>query len=1257
MVSLRNAFFLAFSLLAFGSSSAVDLADAPLFTTVSVPGNMALALSVEWPTATTPSHLSTTAYANTTKFVGYFDTEKCYTYVYNSTTPSSSYFQPDSYATNRACTSSATKLLWSGNYLNWASMQTLDVFRWALTGGYRSTDTLTDTILTKTFATEGLGGSSVTPDKTVSSSTIVPGATPFSAWTKIVSSITQKGISLWFTSTGTIGSTATDYNGHNTFVKSTNSAYANAGTIYRVYINVKVCDKSVGVESNCIQYGSNYKPEGLMQKYADKLRFSAFGYLNDSDVKRDGGVLRAPMKFIGPKQNIPGSDPVANASTEWDPSTGIMYTNPDSAIASDTTTATGVTITQSGVMNYLNKFGLTSTSGDRYKSYDPVSELYYAVTRYFRKVGNVASYTAMSSANAATKKKYLDGFPIVTTWKDPILYSCQKNFILGIGDVNTHRDRNLPGANITSSDEPSMPTELTTDASTNGVNVAKSTKMVGQLEGISNLDTYSSGRNNSFYMAGLAYDIHTVDMRSDLPGPQTVNTYWLDVMENQAYSSKNQYWLAAKYGGFTVPTGFKPYATTNGTKTIALADWYSTTDKVGSDQRPDNYFTANKGEVMVDALNRAFAKIAMELSSANTTTFAAASRNSTASGNANYSASYDPSDWTGKVVGSTITYDSDLTPSLSAVWDARSLLQTLDATTGRKIVTCCTAAGAGLEFTSSALGGSLDARTYVSSFSNVPGVASGSQSRDNFIAYLRGDHSKEQRNGGPYRNRTYRLGDIVNSKVTAVAAPVRPYYDSYNPGYSAFKSTYASRKTVVYVGSNDGMMHAFNGSLTDTNKGLEMFAYIPSFAYGNSSSSSDRYFATYGLAALGNPNFVHRYMVDATPLAFDIDMNNTAGASSSTPNWRTVLIGGMGKGGKGYYAIDITDPTSWTTQSAVAGKVLWEFTDSRMGYSFADARVVKTAKYGWVVLLSSGYNNSDGAGYLFVVNPRTGKLLEAISTPASASKTTAVNLGQLRAFIPKVVDYTADVVYAGDLQGNLWRFDLTATTGSYPEPMLMAKLTDPDGNAQPITTAPMVGVDPTTRKRYVMVGTGKLLADSDITASQAHAFYAFVDGTGTSGGFYTKSTLPTGYSYPLTRSQLAEVEDLGDGLVGNAAAQGWYFNYTGGMTVDGDVYNGIVTFGVNVPGGDVCSPSGTSVYYAIRFASALSALVDSSGNLIKSVSNAGGTVTEISVQNIDNQIVVVAGDSGGKVQTLPVGNLSNTLQRLNWREISTITLN
>ncbi|OYT87122.1 MAG: pilus assembly protein [Burkholderiales bacterium PBB6] len=1271
---------LAASLLYVGTASAVDLADAPLFSTTSVPGNVALALSVEWPTATTPSYPSTTAYASGASFVGYFDPEKCYRYIYNAATPTSSYFAPNSAATNRTCTSTGSLPLWSGNYLNWASMQTLDIFRWALTGGYRTTDTASNTVITKTYA-DVTGGGSIAPDKSIT--TAVTGATPFN-WVSATSSIKNRGISLLITGTNVILGTAdsaptsgcvtnvaclannarTDYNAQNSYASAGSGNLAVPGTTYELFINVQVCKPSSGVtkEDNCVAYGDNYKPEGLMQKYSKKLRFAAFGYLNDSNKLRDGGVLRAPMRYLGPTKPVPGSSDITNPDAEWDGSTGVMLTNPDSALATSSTGAFGVTVSQSGAMNYLNKFGLTTAGGNRYKSYDPVSELYYTILRYFKNLGPVPEYASMSGATTANKTTWLDGFPVATSWSDPIIYACQKNFILAIGDVNTHRDANLPGTSLwTAAEEPATPALVTADTS---VNVTTATAMVAKLEGLnaSIATSYlSAGRADTYYVAGLAYDAHTVDMRSDLSGNQTINTYFVDVMEGQYYSHKSEYWLAAKYGGFTVPDGFRPYDSANSSTTLSTSAWNTnTTPVVPGYPRPDNYFGANQGSAMVDGLNAAFSKIVSEADSQVTTASSSATRKVSSSGNGSYAASYDPKNWTGNVTGSTATFNASGNVTLTDVWDGRALLDAM-ATTDRKIVTCCTSAGAALPFTTAAMdAASLHSRTLYSSFSTVPGVT-GTQTAANYLSYLRGNRSMEQKNGGAYRNRNFRLGDIVGSKANPVAAPQFPYYDATNPGYSAFKTSYKNRTTVVYAGANDGMLHAFDGTVSgsSTTKGKELFAYIPSFTYGESSTSSDRYFGTYGLAALGNPGFSHHYYVNATPLAFDIDLGKTSGTSLAEGTWRTVLIGGLGKGGRGYYAIDVTDPTSWTSETAVAGKVMWEFTDSRMGYSYGEPHVVKTAKYGWVVLLASGYNNSDGKAYLFIVNPRTGALLEAVATTAGTTSA-PLNMGNIRAYIPDLTDYTADAVYGADLAGNVWRFDLTATSGSYPAPVKLATLTNPSDNALSVTTKPLIGVDPTTQKRYVMVGTGRLLADSDISSSQTQAFIAIVDGTGSSGGFFTTATLPAGYSMPFGRADLSRVTDLTTGISGTASPVGWYHTFSvtsriaERMNVDGDVSGSLAAFAVNLPNGDACSPAGTSRYFAVNFAKGKTSLLDSNGNALASVSNSSGVATEVNVQSVDGEVRVTVGDSSGQVKSLTVQQDLPSLRRLNWREISTV---
>lgn len=1353
-------FLLALGLALPAQAADIALADQP-FSTAPVPGNLLLALSVEWPTASTPAHLSTTAYSASSTYLGYFDPAKCYKYVHAAVAPApNQYFSPVGSATNHACTSTAANPLWSGNYLNWASTQTIDAFRWALTGGPRVVDTTTTTILEKTNHAGQGARSSIYPDKVLASG--VSGATPFS-WTTVVSRVhglqtamyvsagqelsctfatdgsrktkftcnasatgagsltcstanfspasggsasctasqASPAVSLSCTvnrpssnkynyscTSGTTGSASCsalnrDYAGNaasgscNTPVTVADYAGqttgADATTFYRVYVRLKVCDPAVGLETNCVQYGSNYKPEGLMQQYSMKLRYSAFGYLNDSNVQRDGGVMRGRMKYIGPKKPVPGAEPVANTMavggvtsnvSEWDETTGVMATNPDATDASQTASAAAsagysVPITNSGVMNYLNKFGKVTTGN--YKDYDPVSEMYYAGLRYFRNKGNVSAYSSLgASGSLANLTKWLDGFPVISTWDDPILYACQKNFILGIGDVNTHRDANLTGSTIRSADEPAMPAEVSGDST---IDVTTATEMVGVLEGATGLGSYSSGRNNSYFMAGLAYDAHTSDIRTDLTGKQTVNTYWLDVMEGQTYLSRNQYWLAAKYGGFDVPEGFVPYAPTNGPGTLAESTWHTSADMTGADKRPDNYFLANQADKMVLGLSKAFAKISGEAESASSTAFSTATAKISGTGSASYSANYDPETWSGVVTGAQLTFDVEGTPTLTQKWDAGALLDaTLPAS--RKIVTCCTAGDAGLPFQVASLtaAGGLHSRTNYASFGSVPGVTT--QSQANYVAYLRGDRTQEAANGGQYRTRGHVLGDVVGSKANPVGPPDAPYFDLANPGYSAFRRTHADRKTVVYVGANDGMMHAFDGTLPEgaaacADCGKELFAYIPSFVYGSAATA-----ATSGLASYGNPEFSHHYFVDATPVNFDVDFNATAGVTAGgTPDWRTIVIGGLGKGGKGYYAIDVTNPAAWTDEANVASKVLWEFTDADMGYSYGDASVVKTKKHGWVVVFTSGYNNADGKGYFYVVNPKTGALLEKVETP-EGSTSSPLNMAHQTAYVPDYEDFTADAIYAGDLQGNVWRLDVTAESGSYPEPEKIATLTSgAGGGVQPVTTRPLIEVDPNSKKRYVFIGTGRLLADSDLTSTQVQTFYGIVDGTGDPGMFYTGATLPGGIAFPITRAVLNPNTNVVAGI-GSAPSypMGWYVDLgTDSATGVAERINvaptanvGVVAFGVNLPTGDVCTGSGTSRVFGMEFANGKTVLVNDAGALTAYSSVTSGMITDLAIRNVRGKNRILVGDTLGNVRNVnsnPPGTMA--VRRLNWREVST----
>ncbi|UUZ75301.1 hypothetical protein LP414_26195 [Polaromonas sp. P1(28)-13] len=299
---------------------------------------------------------------------------------------------------------------------------------------------------------------------------------------------------------------------------------------------------------------------------------------------------------------------------------------------------------------------------------------------------------------------------------------------------------------------------------------------------------------------------------------------------------------------------------------------------------------------------------------------------------------------------------------------------------------------------------------------------------------------------------------MINSEPVLVREPIASYADT---GYSTFKSSQATRTRMLFQGANDGMLHAFVAST-----GAEVWAYIPNLVMGSLNNLSQK------------TSFNHKYYVDGTPVSNDVDFKQVDGATGSGTDWRTILVGGLGKGGRGYYALDISTTTA-SSEVDVKNKVLWEFPNSitnsaalasaklNMGYSFGKPIIVKTKAAGWVVLVTSGYNNGtnsgesggDGLGHLYVINPKTGDLIKDIPTTGCATTPTTnpCGLAQISAYVAASdVDNTAEYVYGGDLNGNLWRFDFTTNSTSGWAVSKFAKLEDATTTpqAQPITTAP-----------------------------------------------------------------------------------------------------------------------------------------------------------------------------------------------------------
>ncbi len=1109
-------------------TTGTTISQSPLSVGGNVPGNLLLVPSVEWPTLDSMANLG--AYDITRAYVGYFDANKCYRYSYNIIETSRYFYPVRADVTSRIC--SADNKEWSGNYLNWATTQTIDPFRKALTGGYRVRDTSSETWVEKARF-DGNGANSIFPNRRIPASgsdrTLVEGATPAAKATDLTIRIWQLGNKMRFTRNGDLNSATVV--AYDPLIHTS----IQANTVYEVSVRVKVCDSSVKVESNCIQYSSGWKPEGLIQKYSERIRYSVFGYLNDDDMLRDGGVLRARQKFVGEYKVDPTtSAPVANTNREWDPSTGVLVRNPDPTDATSTGARVGQAISDSGVINYINKFGQMTTKN--HKSYDPVSELYYTAIRYLKKQGNVPEYTNLSGTSS---ERYTDadGFPVITDWDDPMQYSCQNNALLGIGDVNTHRDKNLPGNSVTT-DEPTRPATVTADTT---VNVVTATRKVAQLEGIT-IPTPFTGRENSAYMAGLAYEAHTKDLRSDLEKKQTVSTYWVDVRENQVLEprSYNQYWLAAKYGGFTVPENFDPDA-----RTTALESglWNSGDVLATGDARPENFYVASEADKMMESLTRAFAKIAAE--SAGSSSALAANSTRLDTDTRTFQAQFFSPAWRGELRSFVVQKDGSLkaTPEWSAhanLLAAKPAARPIyfynpqgDATTKHGLFLWS-------NLTSSQKT-ALDDKT--------------AKDGEDVLNYLRGDRSKEEANGGNYRTRTGVLGDIVNSTPTYVGAPNARLYASASftgaSAYAVFASNQKNRTAAVYVGANDGMLHGFNATTGD-----ETYAFVPNTVILN------------GLRSYSDPTYEHRYFVDGEVAVSDV-------YDTSTSSWKTVLVGTLGRGGPGVFALDVTNPTGV--------KLLWEKSGTdipALGKNIGRPVIAQVANGDWRVLLGNGLASTAGAAQLVTIGIRTGTVTVANTGVTGTNGLSAVLARDSNG------DSFADAAYAGDRRGNLWKF--TGLSGT-PTVTKIFEARDPSGVVQPITAAPLVGKDPDTGSVWVFFGTGSYLTPNDLSDRQVQSWYGLKDAF---TGIGSRSDLVDRDIISETKKGSLDVRVVEDGAVGDLVGRrGWFMDLApptgtaqGERMVVPNRFQGVALIGTTrIPeAANPCSPTGKGFIMAIN---------------------------------------------------------------------------
>ena len=354
---------------------------------------------------------------------------------------------------------------------------------------------------------------------------------------------------------------------------------------------------------------------------------------------------------------------------------------------------------------------------------------------------------------------------------------------------------------------------------------------------------------------------------------------------------------------------------------------------------------------------------------------------------------------------------------------------------------------------------------------------------------------------GDVRYDPWLLGDIVNSSAAYVYNDDAGYTNSTGltaaekSSYSAFVTGKSAWTPMLYVGANDGFLHGFNGSLTSTG-GTEVLAYMPESIFKNNL-----------LKELSSPSYAHKYSVDGTPVVSDVYFDSA---------WHTVLVGTTGAGGSGIFSLDVSDPATFS-----AADILWEVSSDRtptatdattfaanLGYALPQLAIGRLNDGTWAVFVANGYASSSNKAILYILNIKTGAIIKTFDTLAGSS-TTPNGLSS-----PSIVDDdgngTIDAVYAGDLLGNLWKFDISTSTPSSwkiaygststPAPLFIACSDGSNCNntRQPITSAPQVGkVGPSqsTGGDMVYIGTGKYFetSDNDLSTAKTQTFYGIWD--------------------------------------------------------------------------------------------------------------------------------------------------------------------
>ncbi len=742
---------------------------------------------------------------------------------------------------------------------------------------------------------------------------------------------------------------------------------------------------------------------------------------------------------------------------------------------------------------------------------------------------------------------------------DPVQYSCQRNFTIlstdGYWNTNTENPNNQL--------HPASGSYGPFDLNGNGVN---------DQDGLSTVTrpSYEKGKYEDT-LADVAYYYYHTDLRNPSLGNCT-GAKGIDVCKNNvtpAGTKQDEDDIATHQHmtTFTIGLGVDgTLAYQDGYRTSTTGDyvaikqgtlnWPDAISNSG-DQRIDDlwhaavngrgtYFSARDPQSLEDGLKSALG--AAEQKTGSGAAAATSNLQPTAGDNSIFIANYRTLKWDGELTSYSLDLNTGAISS-TPLWQASSLLDAKIAATGDSDTRVIYTSGAATlkPFKWADLTAAEQASFDVSLLSQYGGWTAADKTAgtgESLVNFLRGHHRFEDQDRPAafgtyyrlYRDREKALGDIVHTQPIFVKGS---FYNFADPGYQSFKTSLETRPGTVYVGANDGMLHAFDEN------GNERWAYVPPILIKE----------MWRLADSGYENN-HRFYVDGPISVSDVNVSGS---------WKTILVGALGKGGRGYYALNITNPN--------APEYLWSYTainNPNVGYSFG-APIITKLNGSWVVLVTSGHNNipeganylaADGEGYVWALDAGSGAVVATWST-GKGNKAQPSGLASLNV---KVGDFELDnsilAAYGGDLLGNLWRFKNDGSTE-----LIISLPSD-----QPITAAPEIGeID---GKTVLLFGTGRYLGNSDLPLDKQQALYAVKD-----NGISAASL-----------GKLKEKSISGTSISGSepdwGIDDGWYMNLPVSkerVHLSPQLYFGTVIFASTIPEADECQPGGYGRTYFLDY--------------------------------------------------------------------------